>query len=91
MEDLTIREMTNALGLAVPLAESIVKHTLVILGEPNHECENEDPDFNDLPDFDDDDLRAFLAFEQSAVEQFVFMRKAFIAAGYTELMDEVTS
>ena len=91
MEDLTLRQITEAMELIIPISESIVKHSLVILGDHNHSCEGEpsDDDFDDLPDFTDSDVKAFLAFEDSAIAMLGFMREALIAAGYTELTKEV--
>lgn len=89
MEDLTLKEIQEAMELLIPISESIVKHALVILGDPDHECAADKADLGDLPAFTDGDIKAYLAYEESALEQFKFMRRAFIEFGYTELSDEV--
>lgn len=90
MEDLTLRQINEAMEVILPISQTIVQHSLVILGDPSHECIGDDDfDGTDIPDFSDTDLNAFLAFEESSLSMLRFMREAFIECGYTELTREV--
>ena len=91
MEDLTLRQISEAMEMMLPLSESIIKHALIVLGDPDHECDQSGFDEDEVPDFNDADLKAYLAYEESTLEMIKFMRQEFIKVGYTELTEEVVS
>lgn len=92
IEDLTIKQMTQAMELISNLIEIQMQHTMVIVGEPDHDCDLEDSideDFEHMPDFDDFDVRVFLSFEQSTLALCGMMRHGLRQQGFEELTKEV--
>ena len=92
MEDLTIREMKQAVDLLSGLIDTTMSHAMVIVGEPTHDCATEnidDGEFDDMPEFDDFDVRVFLAYEQSVMAVCRLTRIGLQQQGYSELTEQV--
>ena len=92
VEDLTIKQLQQALELIHNMTEINMQHTMVIVGDPTHDCEMEDDvddGFEDMPDFDAFDIQVFLAFEQSSLAMCKMLRNGLRQNGWTELTKEV--
>lgn len=86
-DDLTMGQMHTAVSVWNQITESIMTHSITVLAEPHHKCEefkfnyDEDEGDDDLVDMGPEELLAYFAFESSALEMFRFMRLAMISDG----------
>jgi hypothetical protein len=92
MEDLTIKQVNDATSAMLAMSTTAIEHTLEHINEPDHDCDFnvEDLDDIDIPSFDDWDLQVMLSFEDSMVAQFKFLRSVLISQGY-DISEEVTT
>ncbi len=80
--NLTFGQLKAYKGMANALHESSLVHGLAMLVEgEDHDCKHNDEAFDHIPDFTDDDLRAFFAYERAALANFAVIRKAMDIAG----------
>ena len=91
IEDLTIREMKDAIDLLAELAESSIKHAMVMVGDADHECDimDEDDLFSEMPEMDEFEIRVFLAYEEAVLATCKLIRRGLITQGWTELTKEL--
>jgi hypothetical protein len=92
IDDLTIREATDATSAMVAMMSSAISHTLEYVKDPDHDCNftAEDLGVSEIPEFDDWDVQVILSFEESLMKQFKFLRSVLISQGY-DISTEVST
>jgi len=91
-DELTVREMREAISMMTAIMENSLSLTLHMLEEncvDGHDHTN--MDYEDFPEFDDFDVKVFLLFEEQTNAIFKMMRRGLIEKGYAELSEEVTT
>lgn len=75
-KDLTFGQLKAYKALSNALHDSAIVHGLTMLVEgEDHTCEHNDEAFDLMPEMNDDDLRAFFAYESAALTNFATMRE----------------
>ena len=88
IEDLTIKEMRDAVTVLMSIAESGVQHTLEYIKDAEHTCASATDMLHGLeagtiPELDDWDVQVILGFEDAMLAQFRFLRQVMIEQGLT--------
>jgi hypothetical protein len=92
MEDLTIRQLGQASEAMMNMSSSAIEHTLEFINDPDHDCNYDVTDLDDVevPEFDDWDVQVILSFEESLMSQFRFLRSVLISQGY-DISEDVST
>ena len=84
-DDLTMKAITIYASMSKTMHESALVHGLVILAEgTEHKCKSSEEliaGAAPFPEFDDDQIRAFFAYERAVLEMFKITRRGLEAAG----------
>lgn len=89
-EHLSMTVISNALNVGWFIHMNAITHTLILLGDPEHQCEEVViEDLLDEPNLDerlkDEDMKVLFAYEESMTLMLKGMRKLFAEHGYPEL------
>ena len=84
-DDLSLKAVTIYASMSETMHESALLHGLIILAEgTEHECKSFEELIADrapFPKFDDDQIRAFFAYERATLEAFKIVRKGMEMSG----------
>ena len=84
-DDLTMKAITIYASMSKTMHESALVHGLVILAEgTEHKCKSSEEliaGAAPFPEFDDDQIRAFFAYERATLESFKAIRKGMETTG----------
>lgn len=86
MDDVNLGELRRWLGLMSSLHSMSMEHAMLIIAEPDHECDTDEEFSEDLakngPEFEMSDIQAFFAYESSMLQMFDIVRKTLQAQGF---------